>query len=58
MTSAGRSTSSTSGHMIQGGEIDDGTGSEFVFHLPDALDSTCDVVDSSGNVIRSFEHDE
>lgn len=44
--------------MIQGGEIDDGTGSEFVFHLPDALDSTCDVVDSSGNVIRSFEHDE
>ena len=47
-----------SGHMILGAEIDDGTGSEFVFHLPDALGSTRDVVDSSGNVIRSFEHDE
>ena len=44
--------------MILGAEIDDGTGPEFVFHLPDALGSTRDVVDSSGNVIRSFEHDE
>ena len=39
-------------------EIDDGSGSEFVFHLPDALGSTRDVVDSSGNVIRSNEWDE
>ena len=58
MTAAAPRISYISGHMILGAEIDDGMGSEFVFHLPDALGSTRDVVDSSGNVIRSFEHDE
>ena len=57
-SSAAPTISYISGHMILGAEIGDGTGSEFVFHLPDALGSTRDVVDSSGNVIRSFEHDE
>ena len=58
MTAAAPSISYVSGHMVLGAEIDDGTGAEFVFHLPDALGSTRDVVDSLGNVIRSFEHDE
>ena len=58
MRSAAPTISYISGHMILGAEIDDGTGPEFVFHLPDALGSTRDVVDSLGNVIRSFEHDE
>ena len=57
-SSAAPTISYISGHMILGAEIDDGTGPEFVFHLPDALGSTRDVVDSLGNVIRSFEHDE
>ena len=58
MTASAPTISYISGRMILGAEIDDGTGPEFVFHLPDALGSTRDVVDSSGNVIRSFEHDE
>ena len=58
MTAAAPTISYIAGYLILGAEIDDGSGSEFVFHLPDALGSTRDVVDSSGNVIRSFEHDE
>ncbi len=48
------SISYIAGHMILGCEID----GQFRYHLGDALSSVRDVVDDSGNVIRSLEFDE
>lgn len=56
--SASPSLSYLQGHIILGAEIDDGSGPKFIFHLSDALGTTRDVVDSSGNVIKSFEFSE
>ena len=57
-TSAAPTISYIQGHLILGAEINDGANSEFVYHLPDALGSTRDVIDESGNIVRTFEFDE